>query len=413
MFYKADLHIHSHYAKATSPQLTLELLAKWAAIKGIQLLGTGDFTHPAWLKEIKEKLKAAGNGFFYLKNAGDTGFCLSTEISSVYVYGNKVRKNHNLVYMPDIDAVERFNKKLSKYGDLSSDGRPTVTLSSRDLLEMVLEISDHAHLVPAHAWTPWFSTLGSKGGYDSIEECFRDLTPNIFAIETGLSSDPAMNWQWSKLDHLAMMSSSDAHSLHNLGREVNLFDTDFTYDAMFNAVKNKNGFSGTYEFFPEEGKYSFDGHRKCGISMSPELSNKVNNICPVCKKQLTIGVMSRVSKLSDRSVAVRPANAPAFEYIIPLREILSEINGTGVNSIKVEKAYTNAISFFGNEFALLKEAPPDGIRKYDPVLGEAISRMRLGKVNRVAGYDGIYGKIMLFEKDELQKNKSTQVSLFI
>ncbi|MCC6289873.1 MAG: DNA helicase UvrD [Chitinophagaceae bacterium] len=412
MFYRADLHIHSHYAKATSPQLTLELLDRWAQIKGIRLLGTGDFTHPAWLKEIKEKLLSDEDGFFHLKTGGNTRFCLSTEISSVYVYGNKVRKNHNLVYMPDIDTVERFNKKLSKYGDLSLDGRPTVTLSSRDLLEMVLEISDRAHLVPAHAWTPWFSTLGSKGGYDSIEECFRDLTPGIFAIETGLSSDPAMNWQWSKLDHLAMMSSSDAHSLHNLGREVNLFDTDFTYDAMFNAVKNKKGFSGTYEFFPEEGKYSFDGHRKCGISMPPALSNDINAICPVCKKQLTIGVMSRVSKLSDRSTPIKPADAPVFEYIIPLREILAEINGTSVNSIKVEKAYTDAVAFFGNEFALLKEASVDDIRKYNNTIAEAIYRMRTGKVNRVAGYDGIYGRITLFENGELLKAKTTQIALF-
>lgn len=216
MFYRADLHIHSHYAKATSPQLTLELLKKWAAIKGIKVLGTGDFTHPAWVTEIKEKLEPDGNGFLNFKGDQTIKFCLSTEISSVYTHGNKVRKNHNLVYAPDIDTVEKINKKLSQYGDLSADGRPTVSLSSRDVLEIVLQTSDHAFLVPAHTWTPWFSTLGSKGGYDSIEECFRDLTPYIFAIETGLSSDPAMNWQWSKLDHLTMMSSSDAHSLQNL-----------------------------------------------------------------------------------------------------------------------------------------------------------------------------------------------------
>lgn len=412
MFYRADLHIHSHYAKATSPQLTLELLQHWAGLKGIKVLGTGDFTHPAWLKEIKEKLTPDGKGFFSFKNEPATKFCLSTEVSSVYTYANKVRKNHNLIYAPDINTAERINKKLSEYGDLSADGRPTVSLSSRDVLEIVLQTSDNAFLVPAHAWTPWFSTLGSRGGYDSIEECFRDLTPHIFAIETGLSADPAMNWQWSKLDDLTMMSSSDAHSLQNLGREVNIFDTELSYEAMFNAVKSKKGFSGTYEFFPEEGKYSFDGHRKCGISMSPELSKAANAICPVCKKQLTIGVMSRVNKLSDRPVAVQPANAAGFDYIIPLREILAELNGTSVNSVKVEKGYFDAIAFFGNEFALLKEAPVEDIRKYNTMLGEAIQRMRSGKVKRMAGYDGVYGSITLFEKAEIQKEKPLQISLF-
>lgn len=412
MFYRADLHIHSHYAKATSPQLTLEQLHKWAGIKGIHLLGTGDFTHPAWLKEIKAKLQAGDNGFFRLKDEAGAQFCLSTEISSVYTFNNKVRKNHNLVYVPDISTAEKLNKKLERYGNLSLDGRPTISLSSRDLLDIVLETSDQSWLVPAHAWTPWFSTLGSKGGYDSIEECFRDLTPHIFAIETGLSSDPAMNWQWSKLDHLAMMSSSDAHSLHNLGREVNLFDTDFSYSAMFNAVKNKKGFLGTYEFFPEEGKYSYDGHRKCGISLSPEESKNLNGICPVCKKQLTIGVMSRINDLSDRSTAQKPAGTAGFEYIIPLREMIAEINGTGVTSVKVEKTYSDAISFFGNEFALLKEAPVEDIRKYNNILGEAIYRMRTGNVKRVAGYDGIYGRITLFEKEEILNKKSIQTSLF-
>lgn len=411
MFYRADLHIHSHYAKATSPRLTLELLQKWANIKGIKVLGTGDFTHPAWLKEIKEKLVPDNHGFLHFRQEPTIKFCLSTEISSVYTYANKVRKNHNLVYAPDIETAEKINKKLSGYGDLSADGRPTVSLSSRDLLEIVLQTSDNAFLVPAHAWTPWFSTLGSKGGYDSIEECFRDLTPYIFAIETGLSSDPAMNWQWSKLDHLTLMSSSDAHSLHNLGREVNLFNTELSYDAMFKAVKFKNGFSGTYEFFPEEGKYSFDGHRKCGISMSPELSKQVNGICPVCKKELTIGVMNRVNKLSDRNIPQQPQGAAGFDYIIPLREILAELNGTSINSIKVEKAYTDAIMYFGNEFALLKEAQVGDITKYNTTLGEAIHRMRSGKVSRVAGYDGIYGRIMLFGKEEI-KNKPTQIALF-
>lgn len=423
MFYKADLHIHSHYAKATSPELTLETLYQWAQLKGIEVLGTGDFTHPAWFSELKEKLAPEGNGLFRLKNPPalpaleglkvkntDVQFCLSTEISSVYTYDNKTRKNHNLVYAPDFETAERINKKLSVLTDLAADGRPTIALSSRDLLEIVLETSDKAYLIPAHAWTPWFSTLGSRGGYDSVEECFRDLSSSIFALETGLSSDPAMNRRWSKLDHLTMMSSSDAHSPANLGREVNLFNTELSYDGMFDAVKSKKGFLGTYEFFPEEGKYSYDGHRNCNIVMSPDETKLVNGICPVCKKQLTVGVMNRVEQLADRKQALE--NTSAFQYIIPLPEILSEIQEAGVKSKKVTKLFTEAVSAFGNEFSVLKEAPVEDIGRFHRVLGEGIRRMRSGEVKRIAGYDGIYGKIQLFGGDKPGNKDPEQLTMF-
>ena len=424
MFYIADLHTHSRYAQATSKYLGLETMYQWSQVKGINVIGTGDFTHPAWFAELKEKLEPDGNGFFRLKQPPaepalpglkakeiDTRFCLSTEISSVYVYNNRLRKNHNLVYAPDFETAARINQKLSHYTDLAADGRPTIGLSSRDLLELLLTISEKAYLVPAHAWTPWFSTLGSRGGYDSVEECFRDLTPQIFALETGLSSDPAMNRRWSQLDGFAMLSSSDAHSPQKLGREANLFDTDLGYDAMFDAVRTQKGFLGTYEFFPEEGKYSWDGHRKCGVSLAPSESLEYDNTCPRCGRLLTIGVFHRVELLADRVLPHHPEGTAGFHYIIPLPEILAELHKAGVDSRKVTTAFTAAISAFGNEFTLLKEAPVADIHRYDPVLAEAIRRMREGSVTRTAGYDGVYGTIKLFG-DELPQPPKRQLSMF-
>lgn len=425
MFYIADLHTHSRYAQATSKYLNLETLYQWAQVKGIHVIGTGDFTHPAWFAELKEKLEPDGHGFFKLKQPPaapalpgqkvkdiDVRFCLSTEISSVYSYNNKLRKNHNLVYAPDFDTAERINRQLSGMTDLALDGRPTIGLPSRDLLELLLNTSEKAYLVPAHAWTPWFSTLGSRGGYNSIEDCFRDLTPHIFALETGLSSDPAMNWRWSKLDAITMMSSSDAHSPQKLGREANLFNTELSYDGLFDAVKTGQGFAGTYEFFPEEGKYSWDGHRKCGICLSPSETIVHKGICPRCGKPLTIGVMHRVELLADRAAPQQPQRAAEFQYIIPLPEILAELHGAGPDSKKVTVAFTAAISAFGNEFTLLKEAPLEMIERYNPLLAEAIGRMRSGDVRRTAGYDGVYGTIKLFDEAELQQPVKKQLSMF-
>jgi DNA helicase II / ATP-dependent DNA helicase PcrA len=425
MYYTADLHTHSHYAQATSKFLCLETLYQWAQVKGINVVGTGDFTHPAWFSELQQKLVPAGNGFFKLRDipaqAALSGmrvkdspvqFCLSTEICTVYPFDGRVRKNHNLVYAPDFEIAGLINAKLGKLADLSVDGRPTLPISSRDLLELILTVSDQAYLVPAHAWTPWFSTLGSKGGYNSVDECFRDMTPYIFALETGLSSDPAMNWQWSKLDNLTMLSSSDAHSPQKLGREANRFDTEMSYDAMFAAIKTGQGFKGTYEFFPEEGKYSYDGHRKCGVCLSPQETAKLKGICPVCRKPLTIGVMNRVAALADRKEPVKPLRAPAFEYIIPLLEILSELEGAGVESKKVTAAFISAINMAGNQFALLKEVPVEEIHHYRPRLAEAIRKLRAGEVQRIPGYDGVYGAIHLLGNTDVSQVASSQASLF-
>lgn len=425
MFYIADLHVHSHFSRATSKDLNLETLYQWARIKGIHVVGTGDFTHPQWFKEIREKLEPDGNGFFRLKDPPrdpalpgmkvrdtDVRFCLSTEISSIYKHGDKVRKNHNLVYAPDFDTVARINTRLSAIGNLTADGRPILGLPARDLLEIVTSCSDRAYLIPAHVWTPWFSTLGSKGGYDSIDACFRDLTGHVFALETGLSSDPAMNWRWSALDRFTLVSNSDAHSPQKLGREASLFDTEFSYDGLFNALKSEEGFLGTYEFFPEEGKYHLDGHRSCGITLEPDDTNRYKGICPVCGKPLTIGVLNRVEELSDRSEPQKPENSAGYEYLIPLPEILSEIKGSGPDSKTVMQAYQQAISAFGNEFTLLETVPVDDIKRYsDPILAEAVRRMRSQEVNPQPGFDGVYGVIRIFREGELAK-LSGQLHLF-
>ncbi len=425
MFYIADLHVHSHYSRATSSNLNLESLYQWARVKGINVVGTGDFTHPGWLKELKEKLEPDGSGLFRLKNPPrepampgikvqdiDVRFCLSAEISSIYKYGEKVRKNHNLIYAPDFETVNRINARLSTIGNLTADGRPILGLSSRDLLEIVIECPGKAYLVPAHVWTPWFSTLGSKGGYDSIEECFRDLSEHIFAIETGLSSDPAMNWRWSVLDKFTLISNSDAHSPQKLGREANRLDTEFSYEGMFNAFKTQQGFLGTYEFFPEEGKYHLDGHRKCGIVMEPQETFRYKGICPVCGKPLTIGVLNRVEILSDRALSQKPDGAAGYEYHIPLPEILAEINGVRAESKSVLQTYQQIISTFGNEFNLLSQVPVEEIRYHgDSLLAEAIYRMRRHEVNPEPGYDGEYGKIRIFKDGELSRLNG-QLQLF-
>lgn len=417
MFYLADLHIHSHFSRATSPELDLESLYQWAQIKGINIVGTGDFTHPGWIKELKDKLEPDDNGLFRLKNPPsspalpglkltktEVRFCLSAEISSIYKYGDKVRKNHNLIFAPDFDTAERINARLSTIGNLTADGRPILGLSSRDLLEIITHCSDRAYLIPAHVWTPWFSTLGSKGGYDSIEDCFRDLSGLIFALETGLSSDPAMNWKWSALDRFSLISNSDCHSPQKLGREINRFDTELSYDGVFEALKTRKGFLGTYEFFPEEGKYHLDGHRKCNVVLSPEETIRCKGICPVCGKPLTIGVLNRVEFLSDRQQFQKPEGMPDFDYRIPLPEILAEIKGVGEKSKSVMQAYQNALSLAGNEFALLSEMPAEDIRHHgDSVLAEAISRMRNREVHPQPGYDGKYGVIHIFEEGELAR----------
>ncbi len=423
MSFFADLHIHSKFSRATSREMTLESLWKWAQLKGISVLGTGDFTHPVWFKEIKEKLYNNANNLFELKDnyktkdiftscISDVHFILSAEISCIYSKGGKIRKVHNIVFMPDIQSVEKFNNILSRIGNLSSDGRPIIGLDSKELLKIALDVSDRAMLIPAHAWTPHFSVFGAGSGFDSLEDCFEELSPYIYAIETGLSSDPKMNWRISELDRLTLISNSDAHSPLKLGREANIFNKEKTYDAIFEAIKSKKGFEGTVEFFPEEGKYHYDGHRNCGINMSPKETINHNYICPVCNKKLTIGVMHRVEKLADREDGYIIKNAVPFYSIIPLMEILAEVLKTGINSKKVLQNYYMLLEKLGNEFNILLNIPLDEIGKVKiPKLKEAIERVRSGNIHIIPGYDGEFGKISIFEQIKRQETKG-QTRLF-
>lgn len=425
MFFYADLHIHSKYSRATSKSCNLEELAVWAQKKGLSVISTGDFTHPAWFAEIKEKLVPAGNGAFRLRpdiekeifqNSTPVRFVLSVEISTIYKKWDKTRKVHHVVFVPDFEAAEKFRTKLDAIGNIKSDGRPILGLDSRDLLEITLEAGEGSCIIPAHIWTPWFSVLGSKSGFDSIEDCYGDLAEHIFAVETGLSSDPEMNWRVSSLDKYRLVSNSDAHSPSKLAREATVFDTEPDYFSIMKALKTGDGYVGTVEFFPEEGKYHEDGHRKCNICLTPEESVKLNNICPVCGKPLTIGVNHRVNELSDRkgNIILPPTTAGQTFSLVPLQEILSEIMGVGPQSKSVTKDYENLLRKGGSELSILREIPIYEIEKlHSPLLAEGISRLRDGKVIKHAGFDGEYGVIKLFEESELVKKNFINLKLDI
>lgn len=395
MFFYADLHIHSKYSRATSKSCNLEKLALWAARKGLSVTSTGDFTHPAWFNEIKEKLVPAGGGAFRLKpeieaqifpNGNPVRFILSVEISTIYKKWDRTRKVHHVIFAPSLEVADNFRQRLGAIGNIVSDGRPILGLDSRDLLEIALESGEGSFLIPAHIWTPWFSVLGSKSGFDSIEDCYGDLAEHIFAVETGLSSDPEMNWRVSKLDKYRLVSNSDAHSPAKLAREATVFDTEPDYYSIMNALKTGSGYVGTVEFFPEEGKYHEDGHRKCNVCLTPDETRKLNGICPVCGKPLTIGVNYRVCELADRPMdnIIVPKTAGQVYSLVPLPEILSEIMQVGAGSKSVTLEYEKLIHKFGSELSILKQVPVDEISKSSPLLGEGISRLREGKVIKQA-----------------------------
>ncbi len=417
MQFIADLHIHSYLSRATAKNLNLEHQNLWAQLKGITVVGTGDFTHPQWFSELSQKLQPAENGLFELKPefaaqtdhmvppscTGPVRFMLSVEISSIYKKDGKTRKVHNLVFMPEFELAEKFNQRLGRIGNISSDGRPILGLDSRSLLEIVLDISEDAFLIPAHIWTPWFSVLGSRSGFDSLEECFDDLTTYIFAVETGLSSDPAMNWRVSFLDGLTLVSNSDAHSPSNLGREANLFDTDLSYFAIRDALKSGDPkrFLGTLEYFAEKGKYHFDGHRKCGVRLSPVETMKNKGLCPVCGRPVTIGVVYRVEELADRKTGAKPEGTHPYTSLLPLTDILSEVLQVGPKSKKVAGAYRTLLERHGSEFEILRKTSLDALERHGPpLLAEAISRMRNNQVRIAPGYDGEFGTISLFDNQE-------------
>lgn len=407
----ADLHIHSRFSMATSKEGTPENLDFWARKKGISLIGTGDFTHPVWREELKERLVSEGNGLYRLRDAyvkeesrkfpGEgTRFVVSGEISSIYKKNGKTRKVHNVILLPSLEAADAMAQRLEKIGNIHSDGRPILGLDSHDLLEMMLDVCPEGILIPAHIWTPHFSVLGAKSGFDSVEECFEELAPYIHALETGLSSDPAMNWRISKLDRYQLVSNSDAHSPSKLGREANLLDIDCSYEGLYRAIRTGEGLEGTVEFFPEEGKYHFDGHRKCGVSLSPVEAERLGGICPVCGKKLTMGVDHRVEQLADRAEGFVKKDGKKYESLVPLPEVISACMGYSTASKKVQGCFEQMIQTLGTEFDILRNVPSEDIKSCaGERIAEGIENVRTGNVKRIPGYDGEYGKIELFEEN--------------
>ncbi len=451
MIYFADLHIHSKYSRACSRDCNLVELARWASLKGLRLLATGDFTHPAWRSEIKEILVEAEPGLFRLADQyvpeaavlkggfgpGEVRFILNVEISSIYKKDGATRKVHNLVFMPDVDSIEKFSARLDRIGNINSDGRPILGLDSRDLLEIALETNETCFLVPAHIWTPWFSILGSRSGFDSVEECFGDLAPHIFALETGLSSDPEMNHRVSALDRFTLISNSDTHSPGRLGREANIFQGalgylqlrhalaaggrktldsvkpeallesgDFESDMNRKKMTNTDdaAFLGTIEFFPEEGKYHLDGHRKCSARLDPAETHKLDGKCPICGQPVTVGVMNRVMELADREEAVMPKRGAPYWRLLTLQEIVAQSLGVGPQSKKVDLVYRDLLAKLGPELTILWALPLDEIARNAPdIVTEAIRRVRAGEVSIEAGFDGEYGTVKLFGEGERQQ----------
>jgi uncharacterized protein (TIGR00375 family) len=430
MKFVADLHIHSKFSRATSRDMTLDSLAHWAKVKGISLMATGDFTHPEWLFLAKEKLVPTGNGFFQLKtlipsnnedldsfatSPTDVSFILSTEISFIYSKKGRVRKIHILLLAPDFEAIEKINARLSGIGNLRSDGRPILGLDAKDFVRIVTQLCPRCVVIPAHIWTPWFSLFGANSGFDVIEDCFEEMTPHIFALETGLSSDPAMNWRLSQLDKYTLVSNSDAHSPYRVGREANVFDTEFSYKALIQALKRKDPeeFLYTVEFFPEEGKYHYDGHRNCDVVFSPEETIQHKGLCPKCGKKLTIGVMHRVVQLADReSSGILPHKVP-FKNLIPLNEIIAQAIGKTPGCKSVWGIYFQYIHEFGNEHAILTEVPISELSQVNSEkIALGIERMRQGKVKIIPGHDGTYGIINLFDEDSSEASDTCQLKLF-
>ena len=411
----ADLHIHSKYSRATSKECDPEHLELWARRKGIDLLGTGDFTHPAWRAELHEKLVPAEEGLYTLSEdfripgqgaaeGGKPRFVLSAEISSIYKKNGRVRKVHNVILLPGLEEADRLSARLEAIGNVHSDGRPILGLDSRDLLEITLEVCPSAVFIPAHIWTPHFSLFGAFSGFDTMEECFEDLTPHIHAVETGLSSDPPMNWRLSALDRFTLVSHSDAHSPQKLGREANLLDIPYSYTALAAALNGRGagGFKGTLEFFPEEGKYHLDGHRKCGLCLQPSETVGRDGRCPVCGGKLTIGVLHRVEELADRPEGYRPERAVPFESLVPLPEIIGASCGLSAASVKVGRRYEAMLRELGPEFHILREMPAADIENFaGPLIAEGIRRVRAGKVELDAGYDGEYGKVKILSDAEI------------
>jgi DNA helicase-2/ATP-dependent DNA helicase PcrA len=424
-----DLHIHSHHSRATSKNMDLESLYRWGKIKGINVIGTGDFTHPGWFAELREKLEPAEQGLYKLREDlaaqqekqiperlrnNLIRFILTSEISNIYSKGGNVRKLHNVIISPSLEVVAEINAHLSQIGNLKADGRPILGMDSKELLRLAVETSAENLFIPAHIWTPWFAMFGSKSGFDTVDEAFEDLTHHITVVETGLSSDPFMNWRLSQLDRMTLVSNSDAHSPAKLGREANVVNCDLDYASIIGAIRSGDErMVGTIEFFPQEGKYHYDGHRSCNVVLHPDESRKLNNICPVCGQPLVLGVDHRVADLADRPEDYRPGKHKRVEYIIPLAEMVAEIFETkSTSSKKVDEEYHRLIDKLGDEFSLLRNVPIEDIAGAGfTQMAEAIRRLRQGAVHLQPGYDGVYGVVKVFKPGEKPVDRK-QGSLF-
>ncbi|MFQ5881046.1 MAG: endonuclease Q family protein [Candidatus Methylomirabilales bacterium] len=419
MSFIADLHLHSRYSRATSREMGVESLARWARKKGIALLGTGDFTHPTYFAELKAKLAPAEPGLYRLKNGEQAvRFILQVEVSNVYQEGGRLRKIHTLVYAPSLQAAERLNATLGRRGKLLADGRPTFGFSVKELCRIVFDVSPDSVLVPAHAWTPWFSVFGSQSGFDSLQEAFDGHLDRIFALETGLSSDPPMNWRLSALDDITLMSNSDAHSPSRLGRECNVFAEALDYWELWEAVRTRDPrrFLYTVEFFPEEGKYHLDGHRACGVRTTPAETQAYGQRCPVCQRPLTVGVLHRVEELADGPAGRTPDGAIPFKRLVPLEEIIAAAIGQGVGTGAVREEYGRLVAAGGSELAILLELSQEDLRSFvPPRVLEAILRVREGRLTIAPGYDGVYGTINIFGEEAMEAtspSRAAQMHLF-
>lgn len=417
MRFIADLHIHSKFSRATSQEMDIPAIAKAARQKGIKLMATGDFTHPEYFESLKRYLKPAGNGLYVYE---DIYFIVNTEVNNIYSAGGRLRRIHNMIFVPNLESAKRISEALGKYGKLEADGRPSLSLSSYELVARVLEIEPKAFVVPAHIWTPWFSLYGANSGFDSFEECFGDLADEVFAVETGLSSDPPMNWRLSTLDKKTLISNSDAHSPSRLGREANVFACELSYDEIRQVLKTKDRskFLFTIEFFPEEGKYHYDGHRQCGVRLTPAQSTLSGDICPVCGRRLTVGVLHRVETLADRKLEEVPKDMIPFKHLVPLEEIIAEALGVGRDTGAVSKKYEEMITGLGSEFEILMDAPVSEIARFGERIAQGVELMRKGEIIIEPGYDGVFGVVRVLPDSEkkqtpvLQGDKGEQLRLF-
>jgi uncharacterized protein (TIGR00375 family) len=409
-----DIHIHSHYSRATSKDMNISSLYTWGKKKGITVMGTGDFTHPAWFAELQEKMEPAEKGLYILKKehteveekslpeqlrSRSMRFLLTVEISTIYSKGGKVRKLHSVIVASSFEAAAKISQKLSRIGNLQADGRPILGLDTKELLKICLDVDPESFFVPAHIWTPWFGMFGSKSGFDSVEETFEELAPYVTAIETGLSSDPFMNWRVSHLEGRSILSNSDAHSVRKLGREANMMECELSYDDIVGGMRtNDERLVGTIEFYPEEGKYHLDGHTNCKFCATPQESRELNYLCPVCEKPLVLGVEHRVEALADRPIDFKPQKMKKVEYIVPLEEIIMQIKDVKSSTQAVKKEYETLLRQFGDEFSILRTIPTDEMKRAGFVsIANAVSKMRSGDVVRIPGYDGTYGVIKVVD----------------